>query len=61
MGQMTASYFKATPANMQQIQVPHLFLIDARGMIRNDFAYEESTRAIFEGAGLFAEIDKLLK
>jgi peroxiredoxin len=61
MGQMTASYFRATPTTMQQIQVPHLFLIDQHGMIRNDFAYEESTRPIFEGAGLFAEIDKLLK
>jgi thiol-disulfide isomerase/thioredoxin len=61
MGQMTASYFKATPSNMQQIQVPHLFLIDQHGKIRNDFGYEESTRTVFEGAGLFAEIDKLLK
>jgi peroxiredoxin len=61
MGQMTASYFKATPANMNQIAVPHLFLIDKTGIIRNDFAYEESTRPIFEGAGLFTEIDKLLK
>ena len=61
MGQMTASYFKATPATMQEIQVPHLFLIDQRGMIRNDFAYDESTRQIFEGSGLFLEIDKLLK
>jgi peroxiredoxin len=61
MGQMTASYFKATPASMNHIDVPHLFLIDKRGMIRNDFSYEENTRAVFEGAELFAEIDKLLK
>ena len=61
MGQMTASYFKATPATMQQVQVPHLFLIDKKGTIRNDFGYDESTRSIFEGAGLFAEIDRLLK
>jgi peroxiredoxin len=61
MGQMTASYFNATPATMSQIAVPHLFLIDKQGIIRNDFAYEESTQAVFEGAGLFAEIDKLLK
>jgi peroxiredoxin len=60
-GQMTASYFKATPATMQHISVPHLFLIDQQGMIRNDFAYEDSTKPIFEGAGLFKEIDKLLK
>jgi len=61
MGQMTASYFKATPATMQHIDVPHLFLIDKGGVIRNDFAYDESTRNVFEGAGLFAEIDRLLK
>jgi peroxiredoxin len=61
MGQMTASYFKATPATMQHIEVPHLFIIDKRGTIRNDFSYDESTRNVFEGAGLFAEIDKLLK
>jgi peroxiredoxin len=61
MGQMTASYFKATPATMSQISVPHLFLIDKQGTIRNDFAYEESTQAVFEGAGLFTEIDRLLK
>ncbi len=61
MGQMTASYFKATPTTMQHIEVPHLFLIDRKGIIRNDFAYDESTRNVFEGAGLFAEIDRLLK
>ncbi|HTC32141.1 MAG TPA: TlpA disulfide reductase family protein [Bryobacteraceae bacterium] len=61
MGQMTASYFKATPSNMSQISVPHLFLIDQKGIIRNDFGYEETTRPIFEGAGLSAEIDRLLK
>jgi thiol-disulfide isomerase/thioredoxin len=61
MGQMTASYFQATPSTMSRISVPHLFLIDQHGTIRNDFAYDESTRNVFEGAGLFAEIDKLLK
>jgi peroxiredoxin len=61
MGQMTASYFKASPATMQHIDVPHLFLIDQRGIIRNDFGYDETTRKVFEGAGLFTEIDRLLK
>ena len=46
---------------MQHIEVPHLFLIDKGGIIRNDFGYEESTRNVFEGAGLFMEIDRLLK
>lgn len=61
MGQMTASYFNANPATMQHIDVPHMFLIDSHGMIRNDFGYDDSTHAIFEGDGLFKEIDKLLK
>jgi len=62
MGQMTASYFKATPATMQQIDVPHLFIIDQQGMIRNDFGYgESSAQPVFEGPGLFKEIDKILK
>jgi peroxiredoxin len=61
MGQMTASYFNATPSTMSHVTVPHLFLIDKHGVIRNDFAYEESTQTVFEGAGLDTEIDKLLK
>jgi len=31
MGQMTASYFKATPATLKKVEVPHLFLIDQDG------------------------------
>ncbi len=58
-GQMAASYLKATPQK-PAFDVPHLFLIDGNGWIRNDFAYDVLTRPIFEGDGLFAEIDKLL-
>ncbi len=62
MGQMTASYFKANPVTMQHIDVPHLFLVDQAGMIRNDFSYDDpSARPVFEGPGLFKEIDKLSK
>ena len=47
---------------MQQIDVPHLFIIDKQGMIRNDFGYgESSAQPVFEGPGLFKEIDKILK
>ena len=59
-GQMTISYMNARPG-MGHIDVPHLFIIDQHGMIRNDFSYKEDARAIFEGPGLNAEIDKLLK
>lgn len=60
MGQMTISYLNARPG-MSHIDVPHLFVIDKQGMIRNDFAYEDKTRSVFEGPGLFPEIEKLLK
>jgi thiol-disulfide isomerase/thioredoxin len=59
-GQMTISYMNARPG-LGHIDVPHLFVIDQHGMIRNDFSYKEDSRAIFEGPGLNAEIDKLLK
>ena len=56
-GQVAYSYLKpATP----EIKIPHVFLIDGAGMIRNDFEYGDSTREIFEGKGLFVELDKLL-
>jgi thiol-disulfide isomerase/thioredoxin len=59
-GQMTISYMNARPG-MGHIDVPHLFLIDQAGMIRNDFSYKEDARSVFEGPGLNLEIDKLLK
>ena len=60
VGQMTISYFNARP-DRAHIEVPHLFIIDKNGMIRNDFAYSEADHAVFEGPRLFQEIDKLLK
>lgn len=58
-GQVTASYLMLTPQN-PTIHVPHLFLVDKDGMIRNDFAHSEENRNILEKDGLDAEIDKLL-
>jgi peroxiredoxin len=56
-GQVAYSYIKpSTPT----VNIPHIFLIDGDGMIRNDFAFAQDTLYIFEGKGLFAEIDKLL-
>jgi peroxiredoxin len=56
-GQVAYSYLKPTSPT---ITIPHVFLIDAEGMIRNDFAFGNDTMEIFQGKGLFAEIDKLL-
>lgn len=58
-GQVAASYLKATPDN-PRISVPHLFIIDAYGWIKNDYGYSRETRPIFEGNALFAELDRML-
>jgi peroxiredoxin len=58
-GQVAAAFLKATPKN-PTINLPHVFLVDAQGMIRNDFGYNLLTKDIFEGDGLFRELDKLL-
>jgi len=60
MGQMTISYLNARPGQ-SKIDVPHLFIIDKAGMIRNDFPYSEQDKAVFEGPALYPEIEKLLK
>jgi peroxiredoxin len=56
-GQMVGSYMMPSPER-PRIHVPHLFLIDADGMIRNDF--DHTSTDIFEGKGLTEEIDRLL-
>ena len=60
MGQMTISYLNVKPGQAH-IDVPHLFIVDQAGIIRNDFEYDEKDHSVFEGPGLFAEIDRLLK
>jgi len=58
-GQVAFSYFKATPQN-PDVAVPHLFIIDARGMIENDYGYNPLTKGVFEGRDLFTELDRML-
>jgi peroxiredoxin len=57
-GQVIVSYLKVTPSN-PQVHFPHLFLIDPKGMIRNDFEGHEEKEQTFEA--LCAEIDRLMK
>ena len=57
-GQVAGSYMKATPQK-PSFDIPHLFLIDQNGQIRNDWAYGTFTRPIFEGRALFDEVEKL--
>ena len=58
-GQAAASYVRATPQN-PSLSIPHVFLIDPEGVIRKDFRYGPDTKEIFEGTGLFSEVDRLL-
>jgi peroxiredoxin len=54
-GQMEYSYLlKGTVDN------PYVFIIDANGIIRDDFGYSAFTKDLFEGNGLFAVIDRAL-
>ncbi len=57
-GQVSASYLKVTPRN-PRIHLPHLFLIDAAGIIRNDWAEQAAVDAAKDG-GVEAAIDSLL-
>jgi peroxiredoxin len=54
-GQMTMSYVRAPG-----VDFPTVYLIDAAGMIRGNWANGPLTKDIFEGNGLAREIDRLL-
>ncbi|HBY63741.1 MAG TPA: hypothetical protein DEH78_28280 [Solibacterales bacterium] len=58
-GQVTRNYLKIT-AQSSQRDLPHVFLIDQAGVIKNDFAYGPDNKGIFAGKGLLKEIEKLL-
>jgi peroxiredoxin len=57
-GQVMMSYLKVTPAN-PKVEFPHLFIIDGKGTIRNDFLGNEDQ--VLTVAGISAEIDKAAK
>jgi len=54
-GQMTMSYVRA-----QSVDFPTVFLIDAAGMIRGNWANGPMTKDFFEGNGITREVDKLM-
>ena len=58
-GQATAAMLKITPQN-PSISLPHLLVVDANGIVQSDWPFSDAQKAIFEGDGLFAIIDKLL-
>jgi len=55
LGQMAYSYVQKP-----SMDLPHVYVIDQNGYIRSDYAYGITTRDIFEGHALFAEIDRVL-
>ena len=59
-GQMTASYFNATPDN-PHIDVPHLFFIDKDGFIRDDFTWAEPPQGQTDDSEINTSIEPLLK
>jgi peroxiredoxin len=58
-GQVAASYLKVTPQK-PSFSVPHLFIVDPQGMIREDYGYSVLTKEIFEGRQLFTVLDRML-
>ncbi len=56
-GQVTYSYVRPKSPSLP---IPHVFFIDADGVIRNDIVYGPATKDVFEGNALFPEIDRLL-
>lgn len=54
-GQVAYSYLRSG-----SFDVPHVYLIDTNGGIREDFGYSEATKDIFEGNGLFSRLDAML-
>lgn len=55
VGQMQMSYIMKP-----SVDLPHVYVIDQNGFIRGDYGYGLTTRDIFEGKALFAEIDRLV-
>ena len=56
-GQVAISYLKLTPAR-PNFEVPHVFIVDQKGRIREDYGYSLLNRGIFEGEDLFPIMEK---
>jgi len=57
--QVAISYFKLSPAN-PTFDVPHVFIIDQQGQIREDYGYNALNRGIFEEDDLFPVIERYI-
>lgn len=54
-GQMQYSYVLKS-----HVDLPQVYIIDPNGYIRADYGYGLTTRDVFEGKGLFNELDRLV-
>lgn len=54
MGQVAFSYMRTV-----RFDLPQVYLIDAKGMIRRHFEYGPMAREVFEGDGFIPEIERL--
>jgi peroxiredoxin len=59
-GQVAFSFLQWKPGQTAGMNIPRVFVIDPNGIIRLDLEYSVMTKEVFEGRGLFAELDKLL-
>ena len=57
--QVAISYFKLSPMR-PSFEVPHLFVIDQRGWIREDYGHNVLNRGIFEEDDLFPIIERYI-
>jgi peroxiredoxin len=54
-GQVVYSYVR-TPS----VSMPRLYIVNPQGYIARDYVYGPNTQEVFEGNGLFTELDRLL-
>lgn len=59
-GQVAFSLVRPSPLR-PSISIPHVYLVDGEGHLRKDFEYGPTTTELFQGSGLYKEIDALLK
>jgi peroxiredoxin len=58
-GQVAAAYLQVTPQR-PSFSVPHFFVVDPKGFIREDYGYSDSRRELFEGKGIQPILEKYL-
>ncbi len=58
-GQVAYSYVRPDPLR-PSITIPHVYVVDAQGAIRGDYEHGSAPADIFEGPGLYKQIDALV-